>query len=100
MGTGFWSPVVFAFVIGLVSEYAVAKEPVAIQVTASGASVVQGTTYATPEELKRVLVELKADAVRIRPDRDAQYADVARVMKVIQELGITDLGLVGGESSK
>jgi biopolymer transport protein ExbD len=89
-----------AFVVGLASNYVVAKEPVAIQVTATGASVIQGTTYATPEELKRALVELKADAVRIRPDRDARYADVARVMKVIQELGVTDLGLVGGESSK
>ena|ERR1700733_6322030 len=97
MDTGFWSPFLTAFVVGLVSQYVQAKEPVVVQITATGASVIDGRTYATPEELKQALVEFKAETVYLRPERGVRYADVARVMKVIQELGL-DAGWRGGTS--
>ncbi|ABB10804.1 ExbD/TolR family protein [Burkholderia lata] len=76
-------------------------EIVQIDVAADGATSWNGTRLPDRAALETKLAQVAAEPVqaeiRLRPDRQAPYRDVAAVLASAQRLGATKIGLMGNE---
>jgi biopolymer transport protein ExbD len=76
-------------------------EIVQIDVAADGAASWNGARLADRAALEAKLAQVAAEPVqaeiRLRPDRQAPYRDVAAVLASAQRVGATKIGLMGNE---
>ncbi|ALX15237.1 biopolymer transporter ExbD [Burkholderia cepacia JBK9] len=76
-------------------------EVVQIDVAADGATAWNGTRLPDRAALEAKLAQVAAEPVqaelRLRPDRQAPYRDVAAVLASAQRVGATKIGLMGNE---
>jgi biopolymer transport protein ExbD len=97
MKTSMCVPMVISLAFAMQAGFPADEEFITVRITADGSAIVKDTLCVTPEDLKRELTRLNARKVRILPDRVTRYVDVAKFMKVVQELGL-DMGLKGATS--
>jgi len=76
-------------------------EIVTIEVDFDGTIIWNGATVANRSELEARVLQAKAQPeqpeIHIRPNKLVPYKDVAMVMATVQRLGLTKMGLIGGE---
>jgi biopolymer transport protein ExbD len=79
----------------------VKPEVVRIDIDAAGTLRWNGEALAGPEELESRLQAAAAQPVQpelhVRPDRSVAYKTVAYVFAAVQRLGLTKIGIAGGE---
>jgi biopolymer transport protein ExbD len=87
--------------VGNLPPPVVKPEVVRIDIDARGSILWNGEALAGPAELEVRLQAAAAQPVQpelhVRPDRSVAYKTVALVLAAVQRLGLTKIGLAGGE---
>lgn len=79
------------------------KPPVIVKLNVDADGTIHWNDTVIPDRatlettFKQMLTEPEVPEVHLRPDRGAKYKVVAMIMATAQRLGVTKIGIVGGE---
>ncbi|WP_197970591.1 ExbD/TolR family protein [Denitratisoma oestradiolicum] len=79
------------------------KPPVVVKLNIDAEGVIHWNDEVIPDKallqtrFQQILAEPEVPEVHLRPDRGAKYKVVAMVLASAQRLGVTKIGIVGGE---